>query len=84
MAVTGDGTNDVPALRQAHERFVMGISGTDIIKVHANIILFDYSFSSIVTACKNGRNIMTVFRKFIQFQLNTNAVAVFISLVVLF
>ena len=71
VAVTGDGTNDAPALSKSDVGFSM-FDGTDIAKNSSDIILMDNNFSSIVTAIKYGRNIIDNLRKFIQFQLVIN------------
>ena len=71
VAVTGDGTNDAPALSKSDVGFSM-FDGTDIAKNSSDIILMDNNFASIVTAIKFGRNIIENLRKFLQFQFVIN------------
>ncbi|KAJ8760688.1 hypothetical protein K2173_017694 [Erythroxylum novogranatense] len=81
VAVTGDGTNDAPALKEADIGLSMGIQGTEIAKESSDIVILDDDFTSVVTVLRWGRCVYNNIQKFLQFQLTVNIAALIINFV---
>ncbi|KAE8729679.1 Calcium-transporting ATPase 9, plasma membrane-type [Hibiscus syriacus] len=81
VAVTGDGTNDAPALKEADIGLSMGIQGTEVAKESSDIVILDDNFTSVVTVLRWGRCVFNNIQKFIQFQLTVNIAALVINFI---
>ncbi|XP_051125713.1 putative calcium-transporting ATPase 13, plasma membrane-type isoform X2 [Andrographis paniculata] len=81
VAVTGDGTNDAPALKEADIGLSMGIQGTEVAKESSDIVILDDNFATVATVLRWGRCVYDNIQKFVQFQLTVNVAALAINFV---
>ncbi|XP_068332190.1 putative calcium-transporting ATPase 13, plasma membrane-type [Pyrus communis] len=81
VAVTGDGTNDAPALKEADIGLSMGIQGTEVAKESSDIVILDDNFATLVTVLRWGRGVYANIQKFVQFQLTINVATLVVNFV---